>query len=224
MARARAGQRRRSIETGPRRSRREGSPGSVGFERVPEGGAVFHVDEESARSRALGGQLPRCDRRLPIGEDGTKTLLDQAGERAPLSRSPRLCRLSERLGQVDGCAHADQHLQHVTDMRHSSPSVPARARRRWRVEVRGHDEHGRRRIGELAGQSGPEVIAEAVNMVGGESEAADQRREVRGGELGSEQLLTGVLLVVPEHAVAPIVDEDHRERQLLLGKRRARRR
>src|SRR3954451_22806956 len=72
---------------------------------------------------------------------------------------------------------------------------------------------------QLSPECPAEVAPEPRHRLRGYAERARHRDEVRGCELHTERLVGAFLLVVPEHPVSAVVDDDRRERKVLLRER-----
>src|SRR3954453_4867145 len=70
--------------------------------------------------------------------------------------------------------------------------------------------------GQLSPKCSAELAPEPLHRLRGYAEGPRQCHEVRGPELHTERPVGAFLLVVPEHPVSAVVDDDRRERKVLL--------
>src|SRR5262245_11755219 len=97
------------------------------------------------------------------------------------------------------------------------PAGPPRRRGLRRLERGARDEHRRLVAGDVLGQALGEPIGEAADDLGLDVERVSERDEVRPLQVDPVRRIARAPLVVAQHPVAAVVDDDERKRQLLLG-------
>src|SRR4051812_24216214 len=90
--------------------------------------------------------------------------------------------------------------------------VPARRRRRRRLEPRADVQQRRLVVGDVARQRVGERGPDAVDRLGVDVEGLRESREVRHGEVDAGTPRPGAILVEAQHPVAAVVDDDRGER------------